>query len=47
MKEIHQQQAFKMLARKQTTLAKFHISVHLMTSVDRERIVSKKIMWEI
>ena len=42
MKEIHQRQAFKKLAGKNIALRKFHISVHLMTSVDRAGIVSKK-----
>ena len=43
MKEIHRWQAFKNLAGKNTTLTKFHVSIHLMTFVDREGIVSKKI----
>ena len=44
MKEIRRHQAFKMLAGKNTALMKFHISVHLMTLVVGERIVSKKNM---
>ena len=36
MKE--QWQAFKKLAGKNTALTKFHIGIHLMTSVDREGI---------
>ena len=35
------------LAGKNTALRKFHVSVHLMTPVDREGIISKKIMWEL
>ena len=43
MKVIRQWQAFKNLVGKNTALTKFHVSIHLMTFVDRERIVSKKI----
>ena len=40
-KEVYLQQTFKKLAGKNTVLTKFHVNVHLMTSVDREGIVSK------